>query len=397
MIDLDDELRRGFRELAEHGRPVDLGTRAVAAVRRRRLLRAVGAGAVVLAVLAVLTPLYLLRGARQPQPPAEVAASVTVSPTPDAPPTPTARSPRSVIGAYADSGGTWWLLDPNRGRYEQLDRGFSVLAVSPRLDRAVVRQGSRLGIRQTATGRLDFVNLGVARAGQPVWSPDGERVALPVPDQRGLFTAALVLDPDRLAVTRIDLSMSPGRLAFNLSWLGDALLAATTDARWLGSDGSLSGASDVVYAVSDLTGHMVLDRGIPTGMAPESHLWVDSGIVAGETSVVSETLPGRVNLALCDLGPRQQNLFQVVSLREPDLAAGQTWTVRVLGLRVLPGRGRAEVVLEQRVTAGGHTVSWGLYLAGPSGVLRQAAPTGAAQVLVVPATDVPGGALRLAF
>ena len=216
MIDFDEQLRHSLRTLADEGRPVNLGPAALSGMRRRRRRVRTVAGAL-LAVVATLVPLQLLRGG--PSTPAATDVG------------------RYVVSAYNDDSGSAWLLDPVEGTYRRVDGG--VLAVSPDLRTAVQILGGSGG-----TGSVRLVSTTgdtPARTVQlpttavlPTWSPDGRRLLLVGIKADGAGsklwdgpTDVLIVEADGRTVSRLALP-HPGQQTLGVWWLDDETLAVAT-------------------------------------------------------------------------------------------------------------------------------------------------------------------------
>ena len=286
MIDVDEAVRAAVRDLADEGRPVDLGDRALAGVRRKtrrsRALTAVGVAAVAAGVLA--WPQWVTRDGRPavtPPGPSVVETPPTPAPaTPSAPPSALALEPwptfaglptvpaappetaagRLVVAAYTTypaptgpaivpaSVGTY-LLDPTTGRY-RLSNVDNALAFSPDLRYALVTRqheisepgsGATLGIAEygiydTVAGRIRGqlnVEAWVPPLGDRVvwdgsWSPDGRSIVLGVRKAiqgRGWLAEKLIfIDVLTGGLRAVDISPTQGLEPLELlGWTRDSL------------------------------------------------------------------------------------------------------------------------------------------------------------------------------
>ncbi|CAM5497333.1 hypothetical protein SGRIM128S_09294 [Streptomyces griseomycini] len=185
-----DALREQAAELAAPG--PGFADRVLAVRRRRRTRRLVSVAAATTAVVAVAVGVPLLDTGKEEVRPAAVLDGNGVLAHPDqSPPRDLIAAGRSVLAAYytaepavrsddrAALTRTYWLLDPETGRYEKDDR-WSFVAVAPGARTAAVLErelpARRIGILDLATGRVDRwipVDRGV---GGLAFSRDGGRL-----------------------------------------------------------------------------------------------------------------------------------------------------------------------------------------------------------------------------
>jgi len=169
MIDIDG-LRQSLDSFADQARPADLGPAALHGARRRRRRRRISVTVVLLLLAGVLVPMTVVNlrhGAR----PVEDLPAGPMGPL--------------VVAAYAVPQ-EWYVIDPVAGGYRPVDGG-SVVSVSPNLrlytDLATWDgTSSLLRITSTSAGgpSTNLTIDGDARI--PVWSPDGNWLALAVYD-----------------------------------------------------------------------------------------------------------------------------------------------------------------------------------------------------------------------
>lgn len=286
MINLDDALRDSLEDLADQGRPVNLGCRTLARVRRRRRNTALGTAAA-LAVLAVLIPVGLVRLTHDAPP---VAASVG----------------RSVVAAYRDRDQVSYTLDPLTGEYHRLR--YNVDAISPDLRHALSMTVSSDGHSSetkinvwptTSDGPVHSIKV-PGSLQIPVWSPDGARLAFwTAPEGSGSwdgiayppFRSVVVVDLASGRYRQIDLGLRPDEHAFFLSWgsPGRLLLVA--------SDSNPFEQADL--ALVDADGSGKLDRlRIPS---QGERAWVPTGLVRGGRALLERVTPsGQLELAQLD-------------------------------------------------------------------------------------------------
>ncbi len=230
MTMMDDELRRALREIADEGRPVDLGRAALAGARRRRRAHLGVASVAVVAAAAISLPMML-------------ADPLGTDHDRVASPAPAGAGPSVVTVHYQDDvNAPPLVLDPDTGDYRSVDEVLETVGeharwvtVSPDL-RQVAGMPNPFRLRIAATtgeGAPTVVHLpGAGR--DPVWSPDSRRIALTrgvhrtqvdsvivveaatgettevrldaPTDNTGLREPVDWLDPDHLVVTTVDLT-----------------------------------------------------------------------------------------------------------------------------------------------------------------------------------------------
>jgi hypothetical protein len=192
-----------------------------AETRGRR--RWIGLSAVLLLLAGVGVPISVVR-LRDP-----VAVPVAEFPAGPA-------GPRLVTAYTADQ--KWYVIDPAAGRYRQVDGG-GVASVSPDLrlyTDVATRDGitSLLRITPTSGAGPDKYHKIAADATIPVWSPDGNWLALPVFETvaDGLkphsFTEIVVVDVRAGTMQRRTIRIG-GRYGYWVSWTGDDTLLVGTD------------------------------------------------------------------------------------------------------------------------------------------------------------------------
>jgi hypothetical protein len=227
--DLEREVRRVLVDLADEGRPVPLGRRALDRVRRRRerRTRALTAAAAV-ALVALAVPRLLGADGGPPEP------------TPDL-------TGRTVLAAYATADDRR-VLNPVTGGYRRTD--LAVESVAPDLRYAAgtrlagypasfPAEEPRLGVLDVRTGTLDWYRM-ADQVAAPVWSPDGRHVVarLGEPGSR----RAVMVTPAEAAESVVDLEVSADRLVLSLCWADvNKLLAVTVP-----QPGSRSAATELV-------------------------------------------------------------------------------------------------------------------------------------------------------
>jgi hypothetical protein len=231
MSTMDDALRRALREIADDGRPVDLGRAALAGARRRRRTRLGVAGVAVAAAAAISLPVVLAG-------PSGTGAHRAASPAP-------ASAGQSVVTVhYPDRiNRPPLVLNPDSGEYSPaaalLGRHLGELpqsvAVSPDLRQvAGTRNTFRLGIASTSGDGAQVVRL-PGYGTDPVWSPDSRRIVLggepPGRDFRYL-DRVVVVEADTGEARAVALAFSAARSGLRdaVSWLDpDHLVVATVD------------------------------------------------------------------------------------------------------------------------------------------------------------------------
>lgn len=188
----EEALRAAVHGLAGEARAVpDLAAGALRRGRRvRARRRAMVVSVSVLAVAAVLLPFVLLRH-RPPGLPAVPEPTVSANPGPDLLPTPGrdwTASPLVLPGGWvvgsALSGGTGWVLDRSRNRYQRAD-GYAGVWPAPRGAFTALVDADRpleIGLGDTARGRTNWIRVGPG-VGPPQWSPDGRRLVVTISDK----------------------------------------------------------------------------------------------------------------------------------------------------------------------------------------------------------------------
>jgi hypothetical protein len=408
VISLEDELRASLHQLADQGRPVNLGGPALAGARRRRLINISMTVAAAAVVLALLIPLHLVVSRRHGQPGTGVAGDP---------------SQRHVVSAYTDAINQWWLLDPQTGNYERVS--FSVVAVSPDL-RAVAKTRHTLGVPGRRyeglvpwTWIIDIRSTTDNTTARPIttegwlgrlqWSPDGVWIAAPVADEPGAgggdpagFTQVLVANPTTGAQQRVTLRLD-GRMATSLAWTGDSRLVVTTAPR----DAGLGTPPDRV-SLFELDGTMVADvpldqgdlaPGPPISSGPDSGRiprWELTDVVHVPEVLLTRPTDSSVQLLRLDLTP-SPGPGEVSTLALPGAPAGMRRTLRPaawVGDDTLllvstvddPSTGRPKDVSIQVADL----------RTGRSRAI-DAVPKGATSVIVSPARGLSAKASRLAF
>ncbi|MEU5317896.1 WD40 repeat domain-containing protein [Streptomyces sp. NPDC021056] len=182
-MNVEELVRDSLRELAveEASAGPGFADRVLAVRRRRRTRRLVAVAVATAAVVAVSVAVPLLNEGRDDARPARVTQQDGISAHPDqSPPSGLIAAGRSALAAYyttelvakndkeATYERTYWLLDPDTGKYKK-DTRWSFVAVAPGLKTAAVLErtlpADRIGLLDLATGE-------VAR-----WIPVGKGVA----------------------------------------------------------------------------------------------------------------------------------------------------------------------------------------------------------------------------
>nr|WP_206328485.1 WD40 repeat domain-containing protein [Streptomyces sp. S3(2020)] len=162
-----------MRELAvdEPSAGPGFADRVLAVRRRRRTRRLVSVAAATAAVLAVSVGVPLLNEGKDDVRPARVTRQDEIRAHPDqSPPSDLIAAGRSALAAYyttapvakndkeTTSERTYWLLDPDTGKYEK-DTRWSFVAVAPGLKTAAVLErtlpAARIGLLDLATGEVE--------------------------------------------------------------------------------------------------------------------------------------------------------------------------------------------------------------------------------------------------
>jgi hypothetical protein len=331
VTDFEHEVRRALRDLADEGRPVALGRRALDRVRRRRerRARAVSAAAAV-ALVAVAVPRLLGADQRPADPPPDLTG-------------------RTVIAAYSTATDAR-VLDRDTGRYRRTE--LEVESVAPDLGRAVgTREAGypttypaeepRLGVLDIGTGRTEWFPMSDPVA-DPQWSPDGRQVVarLGEPDDPW----AVVLTPTESQQWTFKLAVPADQLLVSLCWSGVGRLLAVT----VPEPGARS--TGVRLTVLDYQGYVVRSMTVPADWtvtcAGRDGRVLASRLAGGKAGSVVPPEVAVVDLDAGRLGPpvrlpwagslvpkvwRTDRSFLAVSLHrllEVDLDAGTVTQVR---------------------------------------------------------------------
>ncbi|BCM66081.1 MULTISPECIES: WD40 repeat domain-containing protein [Streptomyces] len=193
-MNVEELVREVLREQADAQPPVPAGfaDRVLGVRRRRRTRRLLSVAAATAAVVAVAVGVPLLHPGGNEVRPAAVPAPAGIRSHPDqSPPRELIAAGRTAMAAYytrrtVPQGGdrgvthrTYWLLNPETGRYEK-DARWSFVAVAPGLRTAAVLErtlpAARIGLLDLATGEVERwipVSHGVAGL---AFSDDGRRL-----------------------------------------------------------------------------------------------------------------------------------------------------------------------------------------------------------------------------
>jgi hypothetical protein len=213
---LEDEVRRTLAAIADEGKPVPLGRRALARVRRRRERRTRALSAVAALVLAAVAVPRLLG-----------ADGAPTDPAPDL-------TGRNVVGSYSSTG-EYRVLNPATGEYRRSE--LSIEAVTEDLRYAVGTtpagypatypvKDPRIGVLATRTGEVEWFDVS-DQVADPVWSPDGRYVVARLGEPGSAL--AVVLEPAGRELRTVELEVPATRLVVSLCWSDvDRLLAVTT-------------------------------------------------------------------------------------------------------------------------------------------------------------------------
>jgi hypothetical protein len=183
-VNVEDLVRDSLRELAVEEASAGPGftDRVLAVRRRRRTHRLVSVAAATAAVVAVSVAVPMLKDGRDDVRPASVTQGGGISAHPDqSPPSGLIAAGRSALAAYyttalvaknekeATLERTYWLLDPDTGKYEK-DTRWSFVAVAPGLKTAAVLErtlpAARIGLLDLATGEVErWIPVGKGVAG----------------------------------------------------------------------------------------------------------------------------------------------------------------------------------------------------------------------------------------
>ncbi|MDQ0602742.1 hypothetical protein QF037_007087 [Streptomyces canus] len=182
-MNVEELVRDSLRELAveEASAGPGFADRVLAVRRRRRTRRLVAVAVATAAVVAVSVAVPLLNEGRDDARPAGVTQQDGISAHPDqSPPSDLIAAGRSALAAYCTTAlvaknkkeatyeRTYWLLDPDTGKYKK-DTRWSFVAVAPGLKTAAVLErtlpAARIGLLDLATGEVER------------WIPAGRGVA----------------------------------------------------------------------------------------------------------------------------------------------------------------------------------------------------------------------------
>jgi hypothetical protein len=213
--DLEHEVRRALRDIADEARPVPLGRRALARVRRRRERRTRALTALAAAVLAAVVVPRLLGGDEGPADRAPDLAG------------------RNVTAAYYTANDVR-VLNPVTGEYRPTDLAVETVTADLRFAAGTRLAGypatfpatePRIGVLDTRTGALEWYPMS-----DPVddtrWSPDGRHVVARL-GEPGSYRAVL-LTPAEAKEHMVNLEVPADRLVVSLCWADtDRLLAVT--------------------------------------------------------------------------------------------------------------------------------------------------------------------------
>lgn len=348
--ELEDQIGRSLRDLADQVRPDHAGDAARAAARaeqrRRRYLSLGGIGAAALA-LVVAAVLVLLPS--QPDP-APVAGS-------------------QVVASY-QLGYQAYVLNPETGAYTAHPSPLARTVVSPDLRLVATPTWSSLSIAATTGGGVTReIPLPVPLDGGPVvWSPDGTRLVATVPDpaagHRSRFARVTVLGGEvirywrssfrRLLVVAaetgqaqvVDLALADDRVGSWGSapaWLGpDRIAVLTAPAE---PDPADPVAADTIN-VFDLAGNLVQELPLdgpfrePAAGVPEWSGWELAPSLADRDFLLARSVDGGT-LELVTIDPASSERRPPVAVAIPDPATGAFWQGRVLAWR-----GGTEVLIE---------------------------------------------------
>jgi hypothetical protein len=191
MTPLQDAVRDAVQALADRGRTVDLGTRALATAHRRRTVRICVATAVVVVLVAALVPMAAgAWGRHTPVPPTE-----SVRPAPPSGDIPFTRDAPLVVEGLrlfqysqrrTSSEGTSVERRVLVGGKRYADTPWTTaMSIGP-ADTVAAVQGHEAGIVDPTTGRLGTTwNLHGHEPHTVQWSPDGSKVLLGISETPG--------------------------------------------------------------------------------------------------------------------------------------------------------------------------------------------------------------------
>ncbi|WP_405642704.1 YncE family protein [Streptomyces sp. NBC_00019] len=183
-MNVEELVRDSLRELAveEASAGPGFADRVLAVRRRRRTRRLVSVAAATAAVVAVSVAVPMLNEGRDDVRPASVTQRDGISAHPDqSPPSDLIAAGRSALAAYCTTAlvaknnkeatyeRTYWLLDPDTGKYKK-DTRWSFVAVAPGLKTAAVLErtlpAARIGLLDLATGEVErWIPVGKGVAG----------------------------------------------------------------------------------------------------------------------------------------------------------------------------------------------------------------------------------------
>ncbi|MEU9914551.1 WD40 repeat domain-containing protein [Streptomyces sp. NPDC051001] len=183
-MNVEELVRDSLRELAveEASAGPGFADRVLAVRRRRRTRRLVAVAVATAAVVAVSVAVPLLNEGRDDTRPASVTQQDGISAHPDqSPPRDLIAAGRSALAAYCTTAivaknkkeatyeRTYWLLDPDTGKYKK-DTRWSYVAVAPGLKTAAVLErtlpADRIGLLDLATGEVErWIPVGKGVAG----------------------------------------------------------------------------------------------------------------------------------------------------------------------------------------------------------------------------------------
>lgn len=294
MKDVEETVRTALRGLADEGRPVFLGDRALARLRRRRRRTGAVVGLTIATVVAALIiwPHWFVRGGVPERPVGSPGPSGAAQPWPrfvglgvNPAPAGTPGADRLVVTAYhLAPEGQAYVLDPTGGRYRPsgLQR---VLAVSPDLRFALMSREqlvvdepgssqlseSEYAIYDATSGRvlggLDLAGSVHREQGDSVsaasWSPDGDTLVVSVrrgiPQRGWLATRLLVVDVQTGRIRSVEIKPTAGLEPIDLvGWTQDSRAVVLTADR-SGSDEAPRG-----HIVYDLSGRAIATHRWPT-------------------------------------------------------------------------------------------------------------------------------------
>lgn len=245
MNQVEVQVRRALQELADEGRPVPLGRRALAHVRRRRQHRAMALAAITAVVVATMAAPRLLGGDGRPE-----------QPVPDL-------TGRNLVAAYFTTTEVR-VLSPATGQYRTTELSVETVSADMHFAAGIRPSGfaqtypaedPRLGVLDTRTGDLEWLGL-PHPIKEPAWSPGGGYVIARVADNES--ARAVLIEPAQDKATVIPLRLPADRFLVRLCWSdAEQLLAVTLPLA--GVSGSVT--QDLV--VLDRSGALVRTVSIP--------------------------------------------------------------------------------------------------------------------------------------